>query len=91
MKNKAVVKMPDRRNAKNRNRPARQRYSGHARQETRLPGRACAKTPERYDLLCASSPAAIKINLEEIVSSALFHVQCDEMVILRDIELWQHL
>lgn len=46
------------------------------------------KTPERYEKALRYITSGYQAKLEEIVNGALFHVKCDEMVIIRDIEFF---
>ena len=46
------------------------------------------KTPERYEKAMRFITSGYQQNLDEIVNGALFHVKCDEMVIIRDIEFF---
>jgi|SRR5271156_3008370 len=46
------------------------------------------RTPERYEKALRFITSGYHTNLEEIVNGALFHVECDEMVVLRDIEFF---
>ena len=85
MKNKAVVKMPDRR--------IETGIAPHVKEILGMLGENATregllKTPERYEKALRFITSGYQTNLEEIVNGALFHVQCDEMVILRDIEFF---
>jgi GTP cyclohydrolase I len=46
------------------------------------------KTPARYENAMRFITSGYHKNLAEIVNGALFHVQCDEMVVLKDIEFF---
>ena len=46
------------------------------------------KTPERYENALRFITSGYHKNLKEIVNGALFHVKCDEMVIMKDIEFF---
>jgi GTP cyclohydrolase I len=46
------------------------------------------KTPERYEKALRFITSGYHQNLDDIVNGALFHVQCDEMVIVKDIEFF---
>jgi GTP cyclohydrolase I len=46
------------------------------------------RTPERYEKALRFITSGYHTNLAEIVNGALFHVECDEMVILKDIEFF---
>jgi GTP cyclohydrolase I len=46
------------------------------------------RTPERYEKALRFITSGYHTNLQEIVNGALFHVECDEMVILKDIEFF---
>jgi GTP cyclohydrolase I len=45
-------------------------------------------TPERYEKAMRFLTRGYEESLEQIVNGALFHVQCDEMVIVKDIEFF---
>jgi GTP cyclohydrolase I len=45
-------------------------------------------TPERYEKAMRFLTRGYDESLEQIVNGALFHVQCDEMVIVKDIEFF---
>jgi GTP cyclohydrolase I len=47
-----------------------------------------ARTPERADKALRFLTSGYQINLDEIVNGALFTHECDEMVIVRDIEFF---
>jgi len=46
------------------------------------------RTPERYEKALRFITSGYHTNLDEIVNGALFHVDCDEMVVLKDIEFF---
>jgi len=46
------------------------------------------RTPERYERAMRFLTSGYSSNLEEIVNNAVFQVQCDEMVIVKDIEFF---
>jgi GTP cyclohydrolase I len=46
------------------------------------------RTPERYEKAMRFITSGYQQNLESIVNGALFHVKCDEMVIVKDIEFF---
>jgi GTP cyclohydrolase I len=46
------------------------------------------KTPERYEKALRFITSGYEQNLEKIVNGALFHVKCDEMVVVKDIEFF---
>jgi GTP cyclohydrolase I len=46
------------------------------------------KTPERFEKAMRFITSGYQTNLEQIVNGALFHVKCDEMVIIKDIEFF---
>lgn len=46
------------------------------------------KTPERYEKALRFITSGYQTNLEEVVNGALFHVKCDEMVIIKEIEFF---
>src|SRR5579872_2493408 len=46
------------------------------------------RTPERYERAMRFLTSGYTANLEEIVNNAVFHVACDEMVIVKDIEFF---
>ncbi len=46
------------------------------------------RTPERYEKAMRFITSGYQTNLDEIVNGALFHVKCDEMVIIREIEFF---
>ncbi len=84
MKNKAVVKVMS---------PLGPTVASHMRQVLELMGEdpsreGLVKTPERYEKALRFITSGYHTNLEEIVNGALFHVKCDEMVIVKDIEFF---
>jgi GTP cyclohydrolase IA len=89
MKNKAVVKMPSA-----QERPqAEAGIAAHAQKMLELLGENPAregliKTPERYEKALRYITSGYQKNLDEIVNGAIFHVRCDEMVVIRDIEFF---
>jgi GTP cyclohydrolase I len=46
------------------------------------------KTPERYEKALRFITSGYHTDLQQIVNGALFHVKCDEMVIVKDIEFF---
>ena len=46
------------------------------------------RTPERYEKAMRFLTSGYETNLDEIVNGAIFHVKCDEMVIVKDIEFF---
>src|ERR1041385_5378928 len=46
------------------------------------------RTPGRYERAMRYLTSGYGTNLDEIVNKALFHVKCDEMVIVKDIEFF---
>jgi len=46
------------------------------------------RTPQRYEKALRFITSGYQQNLESIVNGALFHVKCDEMVIVKDIEFF---
>ncbi|MGH9558246.1 MAG: GTP cyclohydrolase I FolE [Bryobacteraceae bacterium] len=46
------------------------------------------RTPERYEKAMRYITSGYRTNLEDIVNGALFHVKCDEMVIVKNIEFF---
>jgi GTP cyclohydrolase I len=46
------------------------------------------RTPERFEKALRFITSGYQTNLDEIVNGALFHVKCDEMVIIKDIEFF---
>jgi GTP cyclohydrolase IA len=86
MKTKNVVKMP-------RKEPSGQTIAAHTHHVLELLGEDPAreglvKTPERYEKALRFITSGYRTNLEQIVNGALFHVKCDEMVIIRDVEFF---
>src|SRR5580704_6956052 len=85
-KNKAVVKMVQM--------PEKQpSITAHMKDVLELLGEdpsreGLVRTPERYEKALRFITSGYHTNLEEIVNGALFHVDCDEMVILKDIEFF---
>src|SRR5258708_186042 len=47
-----------------------------------------ARTPERYEKAMRFLTSGYQGNLAELVNGAMFHVKCDEMVIIKDIEFF---
>jgi GTP cyclohydrolase IA len=84
MKNKAVVKvMP----------PQPSTIAARTREILEILGEdptreGLVKTPERYEKALRYITSGYHTNLEEIVNGALFHVKCDEMVVIKDIEFF---
>lgn len=83
MKTKTVVKMPQQGPS----------IAGHAERMLELLGEdpsreGLIRTPERYEKAMRYITSGYHTNLEDIVNGALFHVKCDEMVIIRDIEFF---
>jgi len=87
MKTKNVVKMP-------RKAPAGdQTIAAYTQHMLELLGEdpsreGLVKTPERYEKALRFITSGYRTNLAQIVNGALFHVTCDEMVIIRDIEFF---
>jgi GTP cyclohydrolase I len=46
------------------------------------------RTPERYEHAMQFLTSGYQTSLEDIVNNAIFHVTCDEMVIVKDIEFF---
>lgn len=46
------------------------------------------RTPARYEKAIRFLTSGYQTTLEEIVNNALFHVKCDEMVVVKDIEFF---
>jgi GTP cyclohydrolase I len=83
MKTKNVVKMPQQGPS----------IAAHTEQILELLGEdpsreGLMKTPQRYEKAMRFITSGYHTSLEEIVNGALFHVKCDEMVIIRDIEFF---
>ena len=83
MKTKTVVKMPQKEPS----------IAAHTRHVLELLGEdpsreGLARTPVRYENALRFITSGYRMSLEEIVNGALFHVKCDEMVIIRDIEFF---
>jgi GTP cyclohydrolase I len=84
MKSKALVKvMP----------PAGTKVAAHVRDVLKMLGEnpsreGLARTPERYEKALRFLTSGYTTSLEEIVNGAVFHVKCDEMVIVKDIEFF---
>jgi GTP cyclohydrolase I len=83
MKNKAVVKMPQ----------AQPSIASHTKHVLELLGEdpsreGLVKTPERYESALRFITSGYHRNLDEIVNGAIFHVNCDEMVVIKDIEFF---
>ncbi len=82
-KNKKLIKMA----------PQRSEMAGHVEEMLELLGEdpsreGLVKTPERYEKALRFITSGYQQNLAGIVNGALFHVKCDEMVIIRDIEFF---
>src|SRR5579862_1227870 len=82
-KNKAVMKMPGREPG----------IAAHMKEVLELLGEDASReglvrTPERYEKALRFITSGYHTNLDEIVNGALFHVECDEMVVLKDIEFF---
>jgi GTP cyclohydrolase I len=82
-KNKAVMKMPAREPS----------IAAHMKDVLELLGEDASReglvrTPERFEKALRFITSGYHTNLEEIVNGALFHVECDEMVALKDIEFF---
>jgi len=89
MKNKAVIKMPQKETQLVRE----ESIAAHTGRVLELLGEdtsreGLVRTPQRYEKALRFITSGYQTNLEEIVNGALFHVQCDEMVIIRDIEFF---
>ena len=84
MKSKALVKvMP----------PQGTKIAEHMREfwrcwERILRGKVWLRTPERYEKALRFLTSGYNTSLEEIVNEAIFHVKCDEMVMVKDIEFF---
>jgi GTP cyclohydrolase I len=84
MKNKAVVKVMS---------PQGPTVASHMKQVLELMGEdpsreGLLKTPERFEKALRFITSGYHTNLDEIVNGALFHVKCDEMVIVKEIEFF---
>ena len=82
-KRSAVVKMP----------AAQPSIAEHTEQVLELLGEdpkreGLVKTPTRYENALRFITSGYHKNLNEIVNGAIFHVQCDEMVVIKDIEFF---
>ena len=82
-KNKVVMKMPGKEPG----------IAAHMKDVLEMLGEDASReglvrTPERYEKALRFITSGYHTNLEEIVNGALFHVECDEMVILKDIEFF---
>lgn len=83
MKNKKLIKMQ----------PQRSALAENVREVLELLGEdpsreGLVKTPERYEKALRFITSGYQQSLANIVNGALFHVKCDEMVIIRDIEFF---
>jgi GTP cyclohydrolase I len=83
MKNKKLIKME----------PQRAPLAENVKEILELLGEdpsreGLVRTPERYEKALRFITSGYQQNLEQIVNGALFHVKCDEMVIIRDIEFF---
>jgi GTP cyclohydrolase I len=84
MKNKAVVKvMP----------PQGRTIASHMKDVLAMLGEDASRegllrTPERYEKALRFITSGYDTNLQDIVNGAVFHVKCDEMVIVKDIEFF---
>src|SRR6266404_3629585 len=84
MKNKAVVKMMPQQESS---------IAPRMREVLTLLGEdptreGLVKTPERLEKAMRFITSGYQTNLEEIVNGAIFHVKCDEMVVIKDIEFF---
>jgi GTP cyclohydrolase I len=94
MKNKILVKMPRHPNMPQSGPPFTE--GGIAAQMREVlkqlgedPAReGLLKTPERYERALRYITSGYNTNLREVVNGALFHVKCDEMVVMKDIEFF---
>jgi GTP cyclohydrolase I len=82
-KRSAVVKMP----------AAQPTIAEHTRHVLELLGEdskreGLVKTPARYENALRFITSGYHKNLKDLVNGALFHVHCDEMVIIKDIEFF---
>ncbi|MCU1334498.1 MAG: cyclohydrolase [Bryobacterales bacterium] len=84
MKSKALVKvMP----------PQGTKLAAHVRDVLKMLGEnpsreGLVRTPERYEKALRFLTEGYTTSLEDIVNSAVFHVKCDEMVVVKDIEFF---
>src|SRR5215472_18648794 len=82
-KRSAVVKMPS----------AQPTIAEHTEHVLELLGEdpqreGLVKTPTRYENALRFITSGYHKNLDEIVNGAIFHVRCDEMVVIKDIEFF---
>jgi GTP cyclohydrolase IA len=83
MKNKKLIKMQPQRS------PLAEHMEGVLELLGEDPSReGLVMTPERYEKALRFITSGYEQNLQQIVNGALFHVKCDEMVIIRDIEFF---
>lgn len=88
MKNKAVVKvMP------NLGVPKDDSIASHMKPVLEMLGEdskreGLVRTPERYEKAMRFITSGYDMKLDDIVNGALFHVKCDEMVVIKDIEFF---
>ena len=83
MKNKALVKvMPPRSDIASKIKDVLEMLGEDPARE------GLVRTPERYEKALRFITSGYQTSLEEIVNGALFHVKCDEMVIIKDIEFF---
>ena len=84
MKNKAVVKMmqPQGRTIASRMKEVLEILGEDPSRE------GLERTPERFEKALRFITSGYQTNLDEVVNGALFHVKCDEMVIVKDIEFF---
>jgi GTP cyclohydrolase I len=84
MKNKALVKvMPSQTDS----------IASHMREVLSMLGEDAAReglvrTPERYEKAMHYLTSGYRTQLEDIVNGAVFHVKCDEMVVVKEIEFF---
>ena len=83
MKPKPVVKMPQ----------PQPSIAAHTEHVLELLGEdpsreGLVKTPVRYENALRFITSGYRKSLDEVVNGAIFHVHCDEMVIIRDIEFF---